>query len=213
MKNFLKTLLVAIFAVVLLTGCVLWEVGEVAEIPENESQEVPINTGEQGTVTRRKAQYNYYRSTEELYEKATHIVRVEFLDSGNYDNRTFHDPPLESPFYDIITVYEARVLESFKGNFESGETIEIMQAGGEWEGSILINEDAIYFSQGDERILFLLKPIYDIPATFNPWQSVYYVPEENGAVNDDELVLENYGELNDLTLTMGDLRRWQGGFN
>jgi len=157
-----------------------------------------------------------YNSVDELFSRATDVIRAEVLDEGKFEtvNTRIPEPnnPLWEPSYELYTVYQVRVIESFLGDFEVGDIVKVGQVGGEMDGVRVISGDKIPFATGDDLVLFL--------ATFDgvshaelltPWQSVYRFAPENGGVmsadmrDNDDRVLENV-EGNHLTLTVGDLR-------
>lgn len=74
---------------------------------------------------------------------------------------------------EIFTVHKVRVDNSYKGDIEKGDIIEVKQFGGETENTIMIDEDVTYLEEDKEYILYL-ETYEDSPATLlNPIQAYY----------------------------------------
>ena len=165
--------------------------------------------------------FPYFTSIEGLRERATDIVRVEFLDQRVELINTIIPPdnaladaggePREE--YEIYTVYRILVLEVFQGGAEIGDTLEVKQVGGQWNHIHLISYDYIPFSIGDDMVLFL--ETYDIegmPGVFlNPGQSAYHFGPAQEA-GDLYTPLESLIPENRLTLTLGDLTQMKADY-
>jgi hypothetical protein len=187
----------------------------------NEQREEPTNTIENNMenneikIVYTEGQFPDYDSVAALFDRATDVVRVEVLDNGKYDMVVYNIPnpdnPNWEPRYQIVTIYQIKVIESFKGDNHAGDIIDVRQRGGEVDGVRLINKDKIPLMMGDELVLFLLWNDRDSHASLlTPWYAIYHYPKENNmmsfsADSEDNRVLENVDERNQLTLTVGDL--------
>jgi hypothetical protein len=173
-----------------------------------------------------------YRNSDELFERATLVIRAEVIDDGRYEmrniNRSLPDPipddmlelldkgilsfAMFEPHYVIMTIHQVKVLEIFKGDIKVGDIVDVRQRGGEMDGVRVISDDIIPFTKGDNLVLFLSVSNRDGSAgLLTPWYSVYRYPSQTGIMafsveGNDNRELENVDERNNLTLTIGDLR-------
>lgn len=167
--------------------------------------EKPV-AGESETITIH-ADYPWYESTEDLYEKADLVMegkvldsRVEWVNHAIAPDKEDEDDPRSNPSGEgdpgetITTIYTVKVQDIYKGS--AGETIELEDMGGEINGIVCENPEAAELGTGDTYLLFL--SVYgDYPACLlNPTQAVY-------RVDGDRLV----GEI---PLTYEDLAYLQG---
>jgi hypothetical protein len=200
-------------------------------ITENETQEVDNVLNDEVQEIIISGQWTHYNTVEQLFERATDIIKVEVLDNGRFEMRNtvaslpdpIPDDMLElfekgiineamfEPYYVITTLHQVKILESFKGDSEVGDVIDVGQRGGEMDGVRIVHDAIIEFTTGDELVLFLSWNNRDRHASLlTPWYAVYNYPKENNimsfsADSEDNRVLENVDERNQLTLTVGDL--------
>jgi hypothetical protein len=102
---------------------------------------------------------------------------------------------------DVYTIYQARLVEVFKGTASADETIEVRQHGGTYEGVRHVVTDQHTYERGGSYLLFLrADPRVDgVPAiALNPYQGVYPVAS-NGSL---ELLPPN-----DIEITFSDLEQ------
>ena len=151
--------------------------------------------------------YPYYESITDLTDEATDVVRAEVLDSRVERLNTLLDtPPEDYDPYKLYTVYRIKILETFQGNANAGDIIEIRQLGGETEDEILVNMDGVDIEVGEELVLFLRESyIEGYPSILlSPIQSVYRVAE-------DGTIESTHPEHNELVVTPEVLEQIQNG--
>lgn len=191
---------------------------------------VNATDGEDGlTITTISHDWLVYRTTNDLIETATDIVRVEFLDEQvkllnccaplspeevesllGYNYEWAHIRR-----YFVHTISRAKVIEVFKGDTQLGDIIEINQMGGQLGNEMFICNDRVIFEQGDDFIVFLnswgamgheRENAYSL---LGPLQSIYRMPSHNGGIAafslNEELESINDDERFHLPLTMNDL--------
>jgi hypothetical protein len=100
-------------------------------------------------------------------------------------------------------VYIIKVSDSYKGDVEPGETIEVKQIGGETETTVYIVVGSVKLEKNKKHVMFLFTYKNTPPSLLNPIQSTYYAITDS-SVN-KELISINTD--NDLTLTIEDLKR------
>lgn len=163
--------------------------------------------------------YPHYSSIDDLSQKADIVIegavvnsRVEELehviepsDKSEKSNPGGNVPSSKR----VYTIYTVEVSDSFKGNINSGETIEVKETGGEGKGAIYVSNDSIELKMNKKYIMFL--NTYDnSPATLlNPIQSLYTYDEES--LNNDQLKGEH--KENDLSLKIKDLEKIKSNNN
>lgn len=103
---------------------------------------------------------------------------------------------------DVYTIYQARVLVVYKGVMSAGETIEVKQLGGTYDGvrHVVTNQET--YELGGKYLLFLrTDPRVDgVPASaLNPYQGVYRIGIDGTpqmlASNDIEVTLAGLEQL------------------
>lgn len=171
-------------------------------------------------------------SIDELANTATDVIRAEVINSRVERVNTLLaelDSSIDMErFYVIHTIYELKVLETFKGDTQVGDIIEIMQRGGRLGNRELIYDRKLQIVSGDDAIFFLRSfeeqgfghlPMaieggfqgafrvssLDTDVMNELSESIANAYRDNIALSD--LVLESYDPNNALTLTIGDLMR------
>ena len=216
-KGFLITVMVAIILFAL-TGRVLGVQSFFGNTEENEEIITEYFMG--GDIWIRK-------SVDELSRRMTDIVRAVVLDSRvELINTSLSLDPKMPSNYRIHTVYQLKVLETFRGDAEVGDILEILQLGGRLGNRELVYFRHMPFEYGEELIFFMRyfkeEGFGHLPASF-PRQGVFRTSslsetasirasesitqafKENPRIAD--IVLESYYEEYPLTLTIGDLIR------
>jgi hypothetical protein len=163
-----------------------------------------------------------YRDIDELFERATNVVRVEVLDNWRYEMINIVTPlpdpipddmlvlfeegilsvEMFNPRYSVYTLHQVKVIESFKGDLQAGDIIDVGQRGGELEDGIKVATPSgrYIFSSGEDLILFMRVSASDgmrYENLLGPWwYAIYRYPS-----------LESVDERNRnrFTLTMNDL--------
>lgn len=140
-----------------------------------------------------RADYPQYQSTDALFDKATLVVeariagtpralqeQVEAPDPSETDPRLNPQagaPPgvaaqPEAP-PSVITVYTAQIVKVFKGQAQVGQSIEVKELGGEFQGVTYAEEHTTPMDEGSSYVLFL-ETYPDSPAALlNPVQAKY----------------------------------------
>lgn len=157
--------------------------------------------------------YPYYSSIDALAEKAAIIIEGTVMDSRVEEIDERMNPSSDTPpSMMVYTVYTVKVNNSYKGNVEPDETIEIKQVGGEGETIIYklgVIEDYVEFVENKKYVMFL-STYENFPADLlNPIQACYSYEEDTvktkSIVENEQLISVN--GKNDLTLTIEDLKR------
>ena len=170
--------------------------------------------------------WQFHPTTDYLIERATDIVRVEFLDERvelidpaipHASDALFDCPPEREhvPRYFVFTVNHAKVTEVFKGSAQVGDIIEINQMGGQLESEKLVCRDLVVFERSDDFVVFLRSwgaaghERENAYSLLGPLQSIYRLPSHDGGISafsfNEELESINDDESFRLPLTMGDL--------
>ena len=125
------------------------------------------------------ADYPFYRNARDLAKDATDIVRVEVLD-GRAEWLDTGLPPHEQYF--LFTVHRLRVIETFQGETQPGDIIEVIQHGARLDDVHHIERGVVHLTTGDDLVLFT-RFHHDSPHwggrpgfLLNPTQTVYYTP-------------------------------------
>ena len=142
---------------------------------------------------------------EDMKSRLTEEAFIEFYGEG-LDWMSFESS------YEIVTIHRIRIIEIFQGNYQIGDTIEVMQRGGTYDDRTLSNSDLISFEAGDDLVFFITSwsHLGRPSVLINSFQSVYRFPavDENARSLDLDVELENvYGDthFNDLRITLNDL--------
>ena len=113
------------------------------------------------------------------------------------------------PNYEMVAIYQIRVLEVFQGYYQVGEIIEIKTPGGDLGYVTVIAEDYISFEEGDDLVFFIQSwREAGLPGVLlNPFQSAYYFPIEYSDARARNLnhEMDSVHPENSLTLTLEDL--------
>jgi hypothetical protein len=121
------------------------------------------------------------------------------------------------PRYELYSLHQVRVVESFFGDIKVGDIVNVGQVGGEKDRIRVVSEYFIPFEKGDDLVLFLVwygyEEITHAELTV-PWAAVYrYVSQENTLsterLNDDNRILGNMHEKNEIKLTIGELLNYR----
>jgi hypothetical protein len=161
-----------------------------------------------------------YKNLDELFNHATDVVRVEVLDDGIYrmvNTRLPNPKTLEwEPYFSLYTLYQVKVIESFRGNHSVGDTIIVGQRGGETDRIRLVSDAFIPFVSGDDLILFItIHEIIYHAELLTPWSAVYRIETENGTrVSSDTRASDDHklvpvDERGHLSFTIGELRNYR----
>ena len=163
------------------------------------------------------------------------VVRVEVLDERtelvNVNAAWQHEDAPSYSLYDGSPLYypdryeprifhRVQVLETFKGESEIGNILEVRQVGGQIDDVRMDCESFQPFAPGDDLILFLVSPVWmpNSPAVLmSTMQAAYRFPDlssDADRVHSDES-LESFYQFTDniaeyaLTLTFEDLANFQ----
>jgi hypothetical protein len=140
-----------------------------------------------------RADYPQYESADALFDKANLVVEARIVGAPRYlqeveeaPDPTQTDPALnpnagapagvaaqpEAP-PTVITVYTAQVVQVFKGEAQVGQSIEVKELGGNFEGVTYSEEHTTAMSEDKGYVLFL-ETYPDSPAALlNPVQAKY----------------------------------------
>ncbi|WP_141131615.1 hypothetical protein [Anaerovirgula multivorans] len=193
-----------LFVIIVCWGMILTSIGFSAQ-NENVKQE-------EKSTTIVYADYPYYPSIDALAEKAAIIIEGTIVDSRVEEIDHRMNPSSDTPpSMMVYTVYTVEVSNSYKGDVEPGETIEIKQIGGEGKTMVYIvgEEDNVNFVENRKYVMFL-RTYENFPASLlNPIQACYSYEEDivntKSTVDNEQFISVN--EKNDLTLTIEDLER------
>jgi len=176
------------------------------------------------------ADWQEWRSIEELASEATHVLRVEVLNERLELLNRFglqSVPPSIDP-YELYTIHQVRILEVFQGDVAPGDIIDVAQVGGRLGNIEVVNKDHVSILTGGDFIFFLFynpeNPLFpNSPAgLMNPWQAIYHVASTDGGISNNQgdnatntqntyTSIIQRGQIeslpgNDLTLTIEDLK-------
>jgi hypothetical protein len=91
-----------------------------------------------------------------VVEMDTRIITNDKNEKSNPNYNAQSDSVTNTPYTKkVYTVYAVKVNDSYKGEFKSGDTIEIKQLGGEINGQTYVLEDSIEFMNNKKYIMFL----------------------------------------------------------
>ena len=97
------------------------------------------------------AQFVSHNSIEEVASISSHVVRARVLNSRtDYLNRR-----TSSDRYSVYTISELKILQSFKGDLVYGNTMKLLQEGGQFRNIILDSNGKIPLHEGEDYIFFL----------------------------------------------------------
>ncbi len=189
--------LIIIICCTVLMGCVTQD----ADVTQKEKQ-----------VAKIYCDYPYYSSVDALTEKADLIIKGTIMDSRVEENdyrieideeNKLLNPGGKTTSHNFVhTVYTVSVSESYKGDVEPDEIIEVKEMGGETETTKYIAEESVTFTKNKEYVMFLATYENGIPSSLlNPIQGAYIYEEEA----EDKGKLSIVNEKNDLALTIEDL--------
>ncbi|MDR2545972.1 MAG: hypothetical protein LBC96_00475 [Lachnospiraceae bacterium] len=166
------------------------------------------------------AQWAYYENLDELFQRATDVVRVEVLDDGACETVNIRLPDINNkdwkPFYTVYTLYEVKVIETYKGRLANNNTIMVGQRGGETDRIRLVSDAFVPLKAGDDLTLFITihEGIYHANL-LTPWDAVYRIETEDGTrissdtrASDDHKLVPVY-ERGHLSFTIGELRNYR----
>ncbi|GAA3588263.1 hypothetical protein GCM10022419_083220 [Nonomuraea rosea] len=140
-----------------------------------------------------RADYPQYESADALYDKANLVVEARIVGAPRYLEEKVEapDPAETDPALNpnagapagvaaqpeapptVITVYTAQVVQVFKGQAQVGQSIEVKELGGSFEGVTYEEEHTTPMTQDGGYILFL-ETYPDSPAALlNPVQAKY----------------------------------------
>ncbi|MFI6631009.1 hypothetical protein ACIBI7_19230 [Nonomuraea fuscirosea] len=146
-----------------------------------------------------RADYPQYESADALFDKASLVVEARIVGAPRYlqevtaPDPTTTDPQLNpeagapaeaaagqpEPPPTVITVSTAQVLKVFKGEAEVGQTIEVKELGGVFDGVTYEEEHTSGLKQDSGYVLFL-ETFPDSPAALlNPVQAKYPLDSSN----------------------------------
>jgi hypothetical protein len=157
-----------------------------------------------------------YSNLDELYQRATDIVRVEIISSGWCEEIDINLDTNAKPVLMLYTLHEVRVIESYKGTRKENEILIIRQIGGETDRKRIMPDHRIPFSLGDDLVIFSRKYIKtDHSGLLSPWDAVYHIETENGTrISSDTRASDNHklvpvDERGYLSFTIGELRNYR----
>ncbi|TMR07409.1 hypothetical protein ETD86_51620 [Nonomuraea turkmeniaca] len=139
-----------------------------------------------------RADYPQYQSADALFDKATLVVEARIVGAPRYLREVAApDPAVTDPKLNpqagapaaaaaqpeapptVITVYTAQVTKVFKGQAQPGQSIEVKELGGVFEGVTYQEEHTTPLNQDGGYVLFL-ETYPDSPAALlNPVQAKY----------------------------------------
>ncbi|MEU4224060.1 hypothetical protein AB0F17_07180 [Nonomuraea sp. NPDC026600] len=140
-----------------------------------------------------RADYPQYQSADALFDKATLVVEARIVGEPRYlqEQAEAPDPAETDPNLNpnagapaevaaepeapptVITVYTAQVVKVFKGQAQVGQSIEVKELGGNFEGVTYAEEHTTAMNQDSGYVLFL-ETYPDSPAALlNPVQAKY----------------------------------------
>jgi hypothetical protein len=184
---------------------------------EAQSEMAALNPDTENEITVRHihASSMHYSSLDHLVSDASDIVRVEVLDQRAEwidvlaPSQNDFDNPGGEPidyFYLLFTVSRVRILETFKGNANVGDIIEIKQLGGEIDNVIYIASSKAPLAIGDDLVVFLMSFENTPSSLLNQSQAVFrFTPSIDTRMGNENFELESLNPQNDLTLTLHDL--------
>lgn len=88
------------------------------------------------------------------------------------------NPPSSSNIYNVYTVYTIKVNDSYKGNVQPGDTIEVKVRGGEINDKNYIYEDGAKFIKNKKYLMFLASFPNSPAMLLNPIQASYTDSED-----------------------------------
>ena len=140
-KNFLLiTCLVALFA------CIFVYSNTGTKINQKSEDNVILAT---------HADYMAYDSIKGLSDVSTVIIKGEVTKVYAPQIIKLADLPNGTTLEDVFTVADVRVMESIKGDIKPGETIQVKQRGGLYEGKMYTPEHPELFVKNMQGIFFL----------------------------------------------------------
>ena len=82
------------------------------------------------------------------------------------------------PQYEVVTIHSVAVLEVFQGDYQPGDVVDVMQAGGTYGNMVVQNFDFVTLDISADLVFFVRSRSYiGRPAVLlNPYQSVYHMP-------------------------------------
>ena len=111
-------------------------------------------------------------SFNEMFDFTTDIVRAEVLDVRTEKINTLVPRELRSTypstanlddsteyFYEIFSIYNIRILETFKGSTVKDDIVELAITGGKFENLNIVSLSHTHLEVGDDLILFLRESI------------------------------------------------------
>lgn len=140
-----------------------------------------------------RADYPQYQSADALFDKATLVVEARIVGEPRYlqEKEEAPDPAETDPNLNpnagapaevaaepeapptVITVYTAQVIKVFKGQAQVGQSIEVKELGGNFEGVTYAEEHTTPMNEDSGYVLFL-ETYPDSPAALlNPVQAKY----------------------------------------
>ncbi|MFC4114388.1 hypothetical protein [Nonomuraea zeae] len=146
-----------------------------------------------------RADYPQYESADALFDRANLVVEARIVGEPRYlQEVTEPDPVSTDPQLNpeagapaaalaaqpeappmVITVYTAQVLKVFKGQAQVGQSVEVKELGGTFEGVTYQEEHTTALTQDGGYILFL-EAYPDSPAALlNPIQAKYPLDSAN----------------------------------
>jgi len=203
--------IIMVTSLMLLTACASTQMGA------QEEREVELE------VRHISGDVMVFQSFEWLYDWSEHVVRAEVLSQrvDLVDIELFPNDP-----YMPMTISTIRILEVFSGDLQEGDTTEMWQLGGKYDGvdrrlHVLFSRK-IDLPLGEELILFLDVDARDsslplsLTSTFQgTYRSISSVGRADSDITqayyegtlDAEVVFESVSDDNPLTLTLGELMR------
>ncbi|SEG96677.1 hypothetical protein SAMN05444920_11039 [Nonomuraea solani] len=140
-----------------------------------------------------RADYPQYESADALYDKANLVVEARIVGEPRYlqEKEAAPDPAETDPQLNpqagapaavaaqpeappmVITVYTAQIVKVFKGEAKEGQSIEVKELGGTFDGVTYQEEHTTALNQDSGYVLFL-ETYPDSPAALlNPVQAKY----------------------------------------
>jgi hypothetical protein len=163
-----------------------------------------------------------YSSIDSLSQKADTIIegtventRVEEINdmvkSDSKDER-FNPGGDPSAISKIYTIYTVKINDTYKGNYNPGDTIEVKQLGGQIGDTSLVAEDKVDIASERDYIFFLATYVNTPASLLNPIQGLYaYEPvseksSENAKISDQAKITSAHQD-NNLILELEDLNK------
>ena len=193
---------------------------------EGIDEEMKITCEEIKTINL-SSDYQIFDNIDEISSLATDVLRVEVLDARVDKIKTslpFEAMPPElqalvnrdnlEQLYRVVTIYDLRILDVFKGDLNKNEIINVAISGGQFEDMNIKHSSHNHLNLGDDLLLLLQESHVEGSSLFFPVsvsQAIYrfYQHSPNILTRGLEIEFENIHEHSGygLTFTLSDLAK------